>query len=159
MSEETAIWLDRIRLSLPWILHARLTDVERDIANLQLAVADLQNHVIALEDQVTAAESALWEQINNLVGVIQAEFASLKSQLDAALQDKAAAVEAALGDDAAADAERLSGLLDRLQAAIPGQTPVVEEPAPGEPAEVPGELPPEEGGGEGGSGDPQVEHH
>lgn len=92
---------------------------------------------------MSQAESAIFQRIADMIGVVKAEFASLKQQLDLAMQDKQQAIEQALGDDAAADAARLEGLLNELSSVvdqapeIPAEVPDVPVPDPGEPAEQP----------------------
>ena len=44
-----------------------------------------------MEIFMTAAAAALWQQVADAVGVVKAEFASLKAQLDTALADQEAA--------------------------------------------------------------------
>lgn len=94
-----------------------------------------------LEHRMTTAEQDQYARGIQLVGLLKAEFASLHAQLDAAIEDKdaaiAAGVESALGQDSAADAERIKGLLDELATVLPGDVPDVPVPDPGQPAELP----------------------
>lgn len=104
---------------------------------------------------MTSAEDQAYARAAEVVGLIKAEFASLKAQVDAAVADKDAAVQAgvasALADDAAADTERLSGLIGELESVLPVAVPQVPVPDPGQPAEVPAES-------ETPVGDPADEH-
>jgi hypothetical protein len=149
LDEKTAMWLDRMYLALPWVQSARISDLEADIGRLAIELNRLGN-------AMTQAESEQYERLANLAGVIKAEFASLKAQLDEALQSQDEAVAQALGDDASTDAERLRVLIDALTDAVPGQTPEVPVPDPGEPATEPGPLPdvPESPAGEAGATEP-----
>ena len=94
-----------------------------------------------LEERVTNAENAAYARLGELVGLIRAEFTSLREQVDRAVQDKDAAVQAgvesALSDDAAADTARLEGLIGELESVLPAEVPEVEVPQPGQPAELP----------------------
>lgn len=103
-----------------------------------------------LEDRMTSIEDAQYDRAREIVALLRAEFASLRSQIDAAVTDKDAAVAAgvasALADDAVADTQRITGLVDELASVLPGDVPEVPVPAPGEPAELPT-------GGESGGGD------
>ena len=116
-------------------------------------LAGIERHVQAIEESQTilgermsSVEDANYARLAELAGLIKAEFASLKEQLDAAVADKDAAVAAgvasAVGEDSAADAERLSGLIAEFEQVLPVPVPEVPVPAPGEPAEVPSDQPP-----------------
>jgi len=89
-----------------------------------------------LETRMSSAEQDQYDRGAALVGLLKAEFASLHEQLTAALADQGAVVAAALGEDSAADAERIKGLLDELATVLPA-VPDVPVPLPGEPAQVP----------------------
>lgn len=98
-----------------------------------------------MEERMTTAEDAAYSRLAELAGLIKAEFASLKGQLDTAIADKDAAVAAgvssALGEDSAADATRLQSLIAEFEQVLPVAVPEVPVPAPGEPAELPAEAP------------------
>lgn len=115
---------------------------ERVRLAVQMETTDIESHILAIEENITrlgervsSAEDAAYARAGELVGLIKAEFASLKGQLDAALADKDAAVAAALNDDSAADAERVSGLISELESVLPAEVPEVPVPDPGQPAE------------------------
>lgn len=106
-----------------------------------------------LEHRMAVVEDQAWNEVGRLIGLIVAEQASLReglAQKDAALRaalaelesadaDAAAQVQEAVDADSAADAERLTGLIDQLKAALPAQVEVPDVPVPpvGEPAEEP----------------------
>lgn len=107
-------------------------------------LAEIEATTVALttlEERVTNAENAAYARLGELVGLIRAEFESLRAQVDRAVQDKdaavAAGVESALSEDAAADTARLEGLIGELESVLPAEVPEVEVPQPGQPAELP----------------------
>ncbi len=86
-----------------------------------------------MESRVTNAENAAYARAAEVVGLIRAEFASLRQQVQNAGTAGAAALEA----DAQADADRITGLIDELAAELPADVPDVPVPDPGAPAELP----------------------
>lgn len=86
-----------------------------------------------LESRMSSAEAAAYARAAEVVGLIKAEFASLRQQVS----DAAAAGAAALENDAQADADRITGLIDELAAELPADVPDVPVPDPGQPAELP----------------------
>ena len=127
---------------LPWLPRR---ESRRQIRALwDYALAQTQATTVALErleDRVSTAENAAYARLGELVGLIRAEFESLRAQVDRAVQDKdaavAAGVESALSEDAAADTARLEGLIGELESVLPAEVPDVEVPQPGQPAELP----------------------
>jgi len=111
---------------LAW-LHAPWTD----LSDVQAELARHEMELLALRSAMSSAENLAYERAAQLVGLIKAEFVSLREQLDASAQ--------ALEGDAQADADRLNGLLDELATVVPAEVPEVPTPAPGEPAELPSE--------------------
>lgn len=126
-----------------WLVGPWRTQNCRD--ELTLSVLRRIDH---LETYVSTAETAATARLAELAGLIKAEFASLKGQLDAAIADKDAAVAAgitsALNDDSAADASRLEGLIAEFESVLPATVPDVPVPDPGQPAELPAEPAPAE---------------
>lgn len=107
----------------------------------QIAATD-----VALErmrTDMTSAEDRAYARAGEVVALLRAEFASLRSQVDAAVADKEAAVQAgiesALADDSAADAARVESLITELESVLPAEVPQVPVPEPGQPAELPNE--------------------
>lgn len=92
-----------------------------------------------LENRMSSAESAAYARAAEVVGLIKAEFASLRQQV----ADAATAGAAALEADAQADADRINSLIDELAEVLPADVPEVEVPAPGAPAELPSDPAPE----------------
>lgn len=86
-----------------------------------------------LETRMTSAESAAFTRAAEVVGLIKAEFASLRQQVAEAATAGAAALEA----DAQTDADRINGLIDELVTVLPADVPEVPVPEPGAPAELP----------------------
>ncbi len=117
---------------LHWLTAPWRRPLERD----ELTVLALQR-INRLESRMTMAENAAYNRAAEVVGLIRAEFESLRSQL--------ANVDAALEADAQADAERLTALVDELVSVLPSGVPDVPVPDPGQPAELPeGDEPPAE---------------
>lgn len=126
-------WLyDRLTwLTAPW---TALSDMQAQLTRLQMKS-------IELETRMTSAENAAYARAAEVVGLIKAEFASLRQQV----ADAATAGAAALEQDAQTDADRINGLIDELAEVLPAEVPDVPVPAPGEAAELPadgGEEPP-----------------
>lgn len=96
-----------------------------------------------LRREMTSAEDRAYERAGEVVALLRAEFASLRSQVDAAVADKDAAVSAgvqnALAEDSAADAARVEGLITELASVLPAEVPDVPVPQPGDAAELPDE--------------------
>jgi hypothetical protein len=105
--------------------------------NNRLQIIRIWQKLNELENRMSSAEQEQYDRGAQLVGLLKAEFASLHTQLTAALEDSDAKVATALGADSAADAERIKGLLDELATVLPGEVPDVPVPDPGQPAEVP----------------------
>lgn len=102
-----------------------------------------------LRRDMTSSEDRAYARAAEVVGLLRAEFASLRSQIDAAVADKDAAVQAgvqaALADDSATDAARVEGLITELESVLPREVPQVPIPQPGEAAVLPetgGDEPP-----------------
>jgi hypothetical protein len=133
-------WLsDRFAwLHAPW---TALSDVQADLARHEFALHETRTRMTSMENEAYARAA-------QVVGLIKAEFASLRGQLDEALAGTDAAVESALSEDSARDAERLTGLIDELSSVLPADVPDVPVPAPGEPAELPTDA------GDGDAGEP-----
>ena len=126
-------WLsDRFAwLHAPW---TALSDVQADLARHEFALHETRTRMTNMENEAYARAA-------EVVGLIKAEFASLRGQLDEALAGTDAAVASALSEDSARDAERLTGLIDELSSVLPADVPDVPVPAPGEPAELPADEP------------------
>lgn len=120
---------------LHWLTAPWRRPLERD----ELTVLALQR-INRLETRMTNAENAAYARAAEVVGLIKAEFASLRLQVSDAATAGAAALEA----DAQADADRITGLIDELAAELPADVPDVPVPDPGEPAELPTEEEPTE---------------
>lgn len=128
-----------------WQFWAGKREFRRQVAALwREHLAEIEATTVALttlEEKVTNAENAAYARLGELVGLIRAEFESLRAQVDRAVQDKdaavAAGVESALSEDAAADTARLEGLIGELESVLPAEVPDVEVPQPGQPAELP----------------------
>jgi hypothetical protein len=118
-------------LHAPW---TALSDVQADLARHEFALHEVRTRMTNMENEAYARAA-------EVVGLIKAEFASLRGQLDEALVGTDAAVESALSEDSARDAERLTGLIDELSSVLPADVPDVPVPAPGEPAELPADEP------------------
>jgi hypothetical protein len=118
-------------LHAPW---TALSDVQADLARHEFALHEVRTRMTNMENEAYARAA-------EVVGLIKAEFASLRGQLDEALAGTDAAVESALSEDSARDAERLTGLIDELSSVLPADVPDVPVPAPGEPAELPADEP------------------
>ena len=118
-------------LHAPW---TALSDVQADLARHEIALHEVRTRMTSMENEAYARAA-------EVVGLIRAEFASLRGQLDEALAGTDAAVESALSEDSARDAERLTGLIDELSSVLPADVPDVPVPAPGEPAELPADEP------------------
>lgn len=99
------------------------------VENLWSYVLGQTEHITRIGERMTTAENEAYVRAAQLVGLIKAEFASLRQQL----ADK----DAALNADAQADADRLNGLLDELATVVPADVPDVPVPDPGQPAELP----------------------
>jgi len=127
----------RDRLVEPWTVNYAARD------ELDLHILERLNN---LEARMTSAENDAYARAAEVVGLIKAEFASLRQQV----QDAATAGAAALEQDAQADADRINGLIDELASVLPAEVPDVPVPAPGEAAELPDDS---SGGGDVGGGD------
>lgn len=112
-------------LVAPW----RVTEAEDE---LDISILRRIEH---LENRMTSAENTAYARAAEVVGLIRAEFASLRQQVQNAATAGAAALEA----DAQVDADRIAGLVDELASVLPATVPDVPVPAPGEPAELPAE--------------------
>lgn len=110
---------------------------QNDHDELTVSMLARLNH---LENLMSSAESAAYARAAEVVGLIKAEFASLRQQVADAANAGAAALEA----DAQADADRINGLIDDLVTVLPVDVPEVEVPAPGAPAELPSDPAPAE---------------
>lgn len=99
---------------------------QNDRDELTISMLRRLNH---LENRMSSAESAAYVRAAEVVGLIKAEFASLREQV--------ANSDAALEADAQADADRINVLIDELVTVLPADVPDVEVPAPGAPAELP----------------------
>lgn len=102
-----------------------------ELARMQAQIRNLQSEIVTLRSAMSSAESAAYERAAEVVGLIRAEFASLRDQL--------ANSDVALEADAQADADRLNGLVDELVSVLPAEVPEVSVPDPGQPAELPAE--------------------
>lgn len=128
-----------------WLPFATRREFRRQVAALwREHLNEVEATTVALERiraDMTSAEDRAYARAGEVVGLLRAEFASLRSQIDAAVADKDAAVQAgvqsALADDSAADAARVEGLITELEQVIPAEVPDVPEPAPGDAAELP----------------------
>ena len=123
----------------PW---TALSDVQADLARHEIALHEVRTRMTSMENEAYARAA-------EVVGLIRAEFASLRGQLDEAIAGTDAAVASALSEDSARDAERLTGLIDELSSVLPVDVPEVPVPAPGEPAELPADT--ADGGADGGA--------
>lgn len=129
---------------LPW---ARRTEFLRQIRALWDAHYEQVDATSVgrenLRRDMTSAEDRAYARAAEVAGLLRAEFASLRSQIDAAVADKDAAVQAgvesALAEDSAADAARVEGLITELETVLPGEVPAVPVPEPGDAAELPDE--------------------
>jgi hypothetical protein len=97
-----------------------------------------------LEDRMTNAETQANDRFAALLGTVIAEIKSLRAgqetfavQLAQAVADGDKATADALAADALADAARLDGYSDLLSELYPADVPVVDVPAPGQPADPP----------------------
>lgn len=121
--------------------HGRLNSLIYEHTLLGERLNTLEDDQYHLGERMTSMEDAAWARVGELVGLIKAEFASLRDQIDAAVADKDAAVAAgvasALADDATADTARVSGLISELESVLPAPVPAVVVPEPGQPAELP----------------------
>lgn len=118
-------------LTSPW-----RTEIAKDELNLSVL-----RRINEVETRMTTAENAAYARAAEVVGLIRAEFASLRQQVSEAATAGAAALEA----DAQADADRITGLIDELAAELPADVPDVPVPDPGAPAELPESLPADDG--------------
>lgn len=122
----------------PWLPRRQVVTYFRDLWEYVLQQTD---HITYLGERMTSVEDTNYTRLRELAGLIKAEFASVRQQLDAAVADKEAAVAAgvssALTEDSAADAARLSGLIDEFGSILPGAPVEVVVPDPGQPAELP----------------------
>lgn len=127
----------------PWLDYAlspwrRQADVDARLLNHDHRLSTIEGDMLIMTTSFDEQET----RGAQLVALIQAEFASLRQQLADEQADDQAQVDAAVTDARNADAERLGKLLDTLAQVVPGTPPVVETPAPGEPAELPAEVTP-----------------
>lgn len=129
--------LERIADLLP-VNRGQLRQLWNHVLDHESLVTD---KLIEMEERMTSTEQAAYARLGELVGLVKAEFASLRQQVDQAVADKDAAVAAgvasALGEETAADVERLNGLIAELEAVVPVPVPEVPVPDPGQPAELP----------------------
>lgn len=134
-------WLDRALLTLGAAkqlvrdaLNQRHADIDRRIRRIEETTRRLENRMTSMEQN----EQARWEEAARVAGLIVAEVRSLRPQLEAAIADKQAAVDAgvasALGEEAQRDIARLDELTALLSGALPVPVPEVPTPDPGEPA-------------------------
>lgn len=115
----------------------------RNLSGLRFLVRQHGRRLLSLEEQMTAFEDQM-SRGAQIVGLLRAEFASLRQQV-ADLSGQVAAEEAddqaqvAAGVDAArqADADRVGSLIDQLAEVLPAEVPQVPTPEPGEPATDP----------------------
>jgi hypothetical protein len=127
----------------PWsqLAEVRATQLQHDdrISTLE---RDFLIMTGSVNDSINDGFDKLDERAAQIAGLLQAEFASLRAQLEAEHADDAEQVDAAVKTARAADLERVGKLLDVFAQLLPGETPQVETPAPGEPAELPAEVTP-----------------
>lgn len=119
-----------------------------DLSNIPVLVRQHSRRLNSLEDRMTSTENAVDDQIargRQIVGLLRAEFASLRGQvtdltgrLDAEETDDQAQADAAVTQARQADAARVAALIDELATVLPGDVPQVPTPAPGDPATDPG---------------------
>jgi hypothetical protein len=126
----------------PWLPRREVVTYVRDLWEYVLQQTE---HLTNLGERMTSVEDTNYARLRELAGLIKAEFASVRQQLDAAVADKEAAVAAgissALTEDSANDAARLSGLIDEFGSILPGAPVEVPVPDPGQPAELPTDPP------------------
>jgi hypothetical protein len=115
-------------------------ETERRFDDLWSYVMDQTEEITKMGERMTSAENEAYARAAEVVGLIKAEFASLREQLDSSAE--------ALSADAQADADRLNGLMDELASVLPAEVPEVPTPEPGQPAELPAEDAPADGGTE-----------
>jgi len=119
---------------LPWPGKAATQRSLTDLWTYMVGQTDATTYaLLRLESRMTNAENAAYARAAEVVGLIRAEFASLRLQI----QDAATAGAAALESDAQADADRITALVDELASVLPADVPDVPTPAPGDPAEIP----------------------
>lgn len=107
------------------------------LSDLRAAVLRLGSRMTALEARMTASFDEQEARGQQLVALIKAEFTSLRQQLAEEEADDQTQVDTAVTAARAADADRLGRLIDTLAEVLPGQTPEVPVPDPGEPATLP----------------------
>lgn len=128
----------------PW---SQQSDTKARLMQHDDRLSTLEGDMIAMTGAVNENAAAQEARAAQIAALLKAEFASLRSQLDAALADDAAEVDAAVKQALNADSERVGKLLDTFADILPGaNAPVVETPAPGEPAVIPAEETPAEQG-------------
>lgn len=130
----------------PWVRRRETSDALEALWDYVIAQTEATTQALQRTGEtMTSAEDAAYARAGEVVALLKAEFASLRSQVDAAVADKDAAVQAgvsaALNEDSARDAERVEGLLGELESVLPAQAevPEVDVPDPGQPAELPNE--------------------
>lgn len=114
--------------------------VQLHIRDIETHIAGLEENITLLGERMTSAENTAYARAAEVVGLIKAEFESLRQQVSEAATAGAAALE----QDAANDAERISGLVAELETVLPSvvptppvEIPEVPVPEPGQPAELP----------------------
>lgn len=139
----------------PWARRKDLSDAFEALWEYVLADTEATTEALQLiGETMTSNEEAAYARAGEVVALLKAEFASLRSQVDAAVADKDAAVAAgvasALNEDSARDAERVEGLLGELESVLPAQAevPEVEVPEPGQAAELPADSESDQDSGE-----------
>ena len=93
--------------------------------------------LIHLEQYMSA-----WDTAQKIVGLVIAEYSSLRQQLADQAAGQQAAIDQAIADARAADEKRIEDLLAQLGQVLPGETPSVPVPDAGQPAELPVEAVP-----------------
>lgn len=83
-----------------------------------------------------------WDTAQKIVGLVIAEYSSLRQQLADQAAGEQAAIDQAVAEARAADEKRIEDLLAELGKILPGETPTVPVPDPGAPAELPTEVVP-----------------
>lgn len=115
------------------------------LSEQQVQIAQLQLRTMRMEIRMTNAENTAYARAAEIVGLVRAEFESLRSEVGRLAAGTDEAVRAALAADSDADAARITGLIDELASVLPADVPDVDVPADGEPAELPdGAVDPEQ---------------
>lgn len=122
-----AITYDRARSNIP----RRVTAVEQDLLMIGERMSSVEQ-----------AESAQWDEVARVAGLVLAELESVRQQVGVLVADQQTAVDSAVASErqtaAQADLDRLTALGELLKSALPVTVPEFPTPAPGEPAVDPG---------------------